>query len=101
MEANQLMPGEDLKRDANGKIQISGQVAVMEINGLIAKIIFDQNTNREFYVEESFPLDWMYPHLEPHGLIMKINRQPLAALSADIVQRDHDYWAKVIDADDR
>ena len=97
MEANQLKPGEDLKRDANGKIQISGQVAVMEINGLIAKIIFDQNTNREFYVEESFPLDWMYPYLEPHGLIMKINRQPLASLSDETSsQRDHDYWAKLI-----
>ena len=53
----------------------------MEINGLLVKTMFDKNTNREFYIEESYPLDWMYPHLEPHGLIMKINRQPLPALS--------------------
>src|ERR1039457_2423272 len=68
----------------------------MEINGLLVKIIFDKNTNREFYVEESFPLDWMYPYLEPHGLIMKLNRQSLAELPDQIVQRDHDYWAKYI-----
>jgi len=35
----------------------------MTINGLLAKIIFDKNPNREFYIEESFPLDWMYPYL--------------------------------------
>ena len=34
----------------------------------------------------------MYPHLEPHGLIMKINRQPLPELSEAVVQRDHEYW---------
>jgi hypothetical protein len=64
----------------------------MEINGLIAKVIFDKNPDREFYLEESFPLDWMYPYLEPHGLIIKINRQPLPELSEAIVQRDHEYW---------
>ena len=38
----------------------------------------------------------MYPYLEPHGLIMKINRQPLSEMSDEIVQRDHDYWTKYI-----
>ena len=51
----------------------------MAINGLLAKIMFDKNPDREFYIEESFPLDWMYPYLEPHGLIFKINRQPQSA----------------------
>ena len=99
-QSHQLKPGEDVKQDASGRVQISGQVAVMEINGLLAKIIFDKNTNQEFYVEESFPLDWMYPYLEPHGLIFKLNRQPLTELSDEIVQRDHDYWTKYDVADD-
>jgi len=67
----------------------------MAINSLMARIIFDKNTNREFYIEESFPLDWMYPYLEPHGLIMKINRQPLPQLSEDVVRQDHDFWAGI------
>src|SRR5215469_14389090 len=81
----------------NSRVHVSGQVAVMAINGLISKVIFDKNPARQFYVEESFPLDWMFPHLEPHGLIMKINREPLAQLSEDVVQRDHDYWQKLVD----
>src|SRR5208283_3593463 len=96
MQNHQLMPGEDVKTDANGKIQVSGQVAVMNINGLLVKVVFDKNPNHEFYIEESFPLDWMYPYLEPHGLIMKINRQPLAGLSDEIVKQDRDYWVKYV-----
>ena len=69
---------------------------VIGIRELLTKTIFDQNPGREFYIEESFPLDWMYPHLEPHGLIMKINRQPLPQLSDEIVQRDRDYWTKYV-----
>jgi hypothetical protein len=94
---HQLKPGEDVQVDPkSGRVQVSGQVAVMEINGLLAQIVFDKNTNHEFYVEESFPLDWMYSYLEPHGLIMKINRQPLTEMSDEIVQRDRDYWTKYV-----
>jgi hypothetical protein len=97
LKENKLKHGENVNVDAaNGRVQVSGQVAVMEINGLLAKIIFDQNSNREFYVEESFPLDWMYPYLQPHGLIFKINRQPLSGLSDEIVQRDHGFWIKTV-----
>ena len=87
----QIRPGEDV-RMVNKKVQVSGQVAVMSINGLLAKMIFDRNPSREFFVEESSPLDWMYPHLSPHGLIMKINRQPPATLSEEIVGKDRKFW---------
>ena len=92
---NRLKPGEILKVD-NGEVRISGETSVMEINGLLAKIIFDRNPSREFFIEESDPLEWTYPHLEPHGLIFKINRQPLAKLSEAVVKRDHDYWVKTV-----
>lgn len=81
----------------NGQIEVTGQGEVMVLNGLIAKTFFEQNTNRQFFIEESFPLDWMYPHLEPHGLIFKINRQPLAEMSEEIVQLDRDYWLKSLE----
>ncbi|HEY2953376.1 MAG TPA: hypothetical protein VGK40_12375 [Verrucomicrobiae bacterium] len=89
----QLKPGEHVTM-LEGKPQVSGQVTVMAINGLLAKVIFDRNPDREFYVEESFPLDWMYPHLTPHGLIMKINREPLSALPMEVVTKDHDFWTQ-------
>jgi len=93
---NQLKPGEDVTVGADGKFQISGQVARIQIKALVAKIIFDKNPDREFYFEESVPFDWMYPYLEPHGLIFKINRQPLPGLSDEIVQQDRDYWRSLV-----
>ncbi len=58
----------------------------------MVKIIFDKNTGHEFYIEESFPLDWMFPYLEPLGLILKINRQPLAELPDNMIGQDRAYW---------
>ena len=89
----QIKPGEDVKIIDN-RVQVQGQVAVMAINGLLTKVIFDKNPDHEFYVEESFPLDWMYPYLEPFGIIMKINRQPLAELDEEKMNRDHEYWSR-------
>jgi len=92
-EPRQIKPGEDV-RIIDNRVQVSGQVAVMEINGLLVKVIFDANPDRQFYVEESFPLDWMYPHLSPHGFIFKLNREPLAALSDEAVRKDREFWTQ-------
>lgn len=93
MKKHQLKPGEDVKM-ADGKVQVSGQVAVMAINGLLAKVIFDQNPTNDFYIEESFPLDWMFPHLVPHGLIMQLRRQPLAGIPTEEVKKDREFWLR-------
>jgi len=90
-EPKQIRPGEDV-RVVENRVTVAGQVAVMAINGLLTKVMFDHNPKNEFFVEESFPLDWMYPHLTPYGVIMKINREPLNSLSEDILQRDHQFW---------
>jgi hypothetical protein len=89
-EPRQLTVVEQIKI-VDGKAQMSGHGSWMMVNGLIAKTVFDRNPEREFYVEESFPLDWMFPYLSPHGLIMKLNRQPVA-LTPEIVERDRSYW---------
>ncbi len=95
MDEGKLLPGERFE-EVDGVEQIGGQMAVMAINGSLSKLMFEKNPDREFYVEESFPLEWMYPHLTPHGLILKINRQPPPELSEEIVQRDHDYWSRYV-----
>lgn len=96
LQLNQLKPGEDV-RIVDNRVQVSGQVAVMAINGLLTRVIFDRNPEHEFYVEESFPLEWMYPYLEPFGIIMKINRQPLAELPEAALARDHEFWSQYSD----
>ena len=94
MQTGQLQPGEDVSVDPNsGKMQVTGQVAVMMINGLLCKVIFDNNPSNEFFVEESFPLPWMYPYESPFGVIMKINRNPLSELTQDDFDRDHKFWS--------
>jgi hypothetical protein len=93
---NQLKPGEEVTIGADGNIQVSGQMARIEVKALLAKIIFDKNPDREFYLEEGFPFDWMYPHLEPHGLIFKINRQPPPGLSDKMAEQDHEYWRNLV-----
>jgi len=95
LKDGKLKPGEDVRIE-DGKTQVSGQIAVMAINALIAKRIFEANPRREFFVEESFPLDWMYPHLTPHGLIMKLNRAPLERIPDEALKKDHDYWTRFV-----
>jgi tetratricopeptide (TPR) repeat protein len=92
-EPKQMQPGEDVRVDQGGRLQVFGQVPVMKINGLLTKVIFDHNPEHEFYVEESMPLDWMFPHLLPYGIIMKINKHPMAQLPDDDLQRDHRFWS--------
>lgn len=89
-----VRPGEVLNISPDGKVQVAGQTAVMAINGLLTKVIFDKNPDHEFFVEESFPLDWMYPYLTPFGIIMKINRQPVAEITQEMVERDHRFWRR-------
>jgi len=96
LQLNELKPGEDVRREGD-HVQISGPSAVMAINGLLTKVIFERNPKNEFFVEESFPLDWMYPYLSPYGIIMRINRQPLPELRDDIVKTDHEFWTRYSD----
>ncbi len=96
LRTHQLKPGEHVVEESQGRVRVSGPTPIKEINGLLAKIIFDKNPDRQFYIEESFPIDWMYPYLEPHGLIFKINRQPLAQLPPAVVERDHNYWQGLV-----
>ncbi|MFO1459037.1 MAG: DUF2723 domain-containing protein [Verrucomicrobiota bacterium] len=91
---NELDAGEQVNMLPDGRVSVTGQVAVMAINGLLTKIIFDKNPDHEFYVEESFALKWMYPHLVPFGIIMKIERNPVADLSQEQLSENHEFWSQ-------
>ena len=90
-QRGQLNPGEVVQ--VNGRqAQISGAAAVMGINALLTRQIFEQNPEHEFFVEESFPIEWMYPHLTPFGTILKLERQPVPDLGPAVVERDRHFW---------
>ncbi|MGE3311388.1 MAG: DUF2723 domain-containing protein [Limisphaerales bacterium] len=92
-QVGQLKQGEDV-REEGGRVTVNGQTAVMSINALLCRIIFDRNPDHEFFIEESFPLDWMYPYLTPYGIIMKLNRNPIETLDEETLQRDHEFWTQ-------
>lgn len=75
-----------------GRVQVSGALGVMEINGILCSMIFDHNNwKHDFYVEESYVIGWMFPYLSPHGLIMKINQNP-TPITPEMVNNDMDFW---------
>ncbi len=81
----------DLKTE-NGRVQVTGALGVMEINGILTKMMHDHDKNRHtFYVEESYAIQWMYPYLSPHGLIMKINPEKVSYDPA-LASLDMDFW---------
>jgi hypothetical protein len=88
---NLLKPGEMAQR-VDGRVQLTGQISVMAVNGALARLIFDRNPGREFFVEEGFPLEWMYPHLLPNGFILAIARGPLPAIPPEQVEKDCRFW---------
>ena len=66
----------------------------MDINGRLAKVIFNKNPDHNFYLEESLALDWMKPHIVPHGLIFKLERKPLKELPPDLIDQNRRDWQK-------
>ena len=81
----------DLKIE-NGRVQVTGALGVMEINGILTKMMHDHDRLRHsFYIEESYVIPWMYPYLSPHGLIMKINANK-TSYDAKTAARDRDFW---------
>ena len=118
VKSGKISAGADIATE-NGKVQIQGVAGVMQINALLCKQIFENNkfktekknndTKREsgsavvyesssypyqersFYIEESYPMQWMYPYLTPHGLIMKLNNSP-TELSDELINNDRLFW---------
>jgi len=81
----------DLKIE-NGRVQVTGALGVMEINGILTKMMFEHDRKRHaFYVEESYVIPWMYPYLSPHGLIMKLNADK-TPYDASVAAKDRDFW---------
>jgi tetratricopeptide (TPR) repeat protein len=86
-----LSPDEQVTTEG-GTVEAHGALALMNFAAAITKLIFDKNPDREFYVEESYVIAWMYPCLEPHGLILKVNRAPLAPLDPILIAKDREFW---------
>ena len=87
-----VRPANGALKIENGRVQVTGALGVMEINGILTKMMHDHDRLRHsFYVEESYVIPWMYPYLSPHGLIMKINANP-TPYDPKTAAKDADFW---------
>jgi tetratricopeptide (TPR) repeat protein len=89
---------QELVNIAKSKGQESGQSADregVEVFGVILRWLWEKNRDeRDFFIEESFPIRWTYDYAIPHGLIYKLNKTKLEVLPQQIVERDFAYWAE-------
>jgi tetratricopeptide (TPR) repeat protein len=91
------LPGEGVRVDKDGRIRAQGAMGAMAMNGYLTRMIFERNKgSRTFYVAESYSLPWMFSHMEPHGVIMRLRREPLEELSAEVVAKDRAYWDALV-----
>jgi tetratricopeptide (TPR) repeat protein len=91
-EPKQLKPGEDVKV-VDGKVQVSGQVAVMTINEKLFQMLMDKNPNASFAMEESFPFKSMYGAASALGPLIEMGHpQQQSELNATQAAQSVDYW---------
>jgi len=76
-EPRQIQPNEKVEM-VDGKVQVSGQIAVMAINEKILQTILQKNPDASFALQESFPFKGTYADAIPLGPIMEL-RAPEAA----------------------
>ena len=91
-EPKQLRPGEDV-RVVDGKVQVSGQVSVMDINERLFRMILEKNPGLSFAMEESFPFPSVLADASPLGPIMEVGATGgQNALSPEQAASTVDYW---------
>lgn len=78
-----------------GRIQVDGLQDLMYVNGLIVRQILEQNPGCAVFIEESYRMDWMAPHLEPHGMILKVHAEP-TPLTEEKADAAIAYWQKKV-----
>jgi len=91
-EPKQVRLGEDI-RVTDGKVQVSGQVAVMAINERLLGMLMDKNPERSFALQESFPLKGTYADALPLGPLMELRAQDGDnTFNAERAEQSLDYW---------
>jgi hypothetical protein len=91
-EPKQIRPGEDVKV-SEGRVQVSGQVAVMAINENLMQTLMNKNPGLSFALQESFPFKSTYADAAPLGPIMELRSQDVqTSFTADAAAKALDYW---------
>ena len=95
-EPKQVRENEQIKM-VDGKTQVSGIVAVMDINERLLRMLMDKNPDLSFALQESFPLKGTYDGATPIGPIMELRAQDPSSFTADRAAESVNYWRTVAD----
>ena len=91
-EPKQIRPGEDIQV-TDGRVQVSGQIAVMSINELLLQNLLQKNPDLTFALQESFPLKSLYAGATTLGPITELHAgDPADALTPERAAQSLDYW---------
>jgi hypothetical protein len=95
-EPKQVLPGENIQVDANGHVQVSGQVAVMSVNQVLLQMLMQKNPDMSFAMQESFPMQNTYPGALPLGPLLELNAQNAQnQFTTDVAAQSVDYWSSM------
>jgi len=93
--AKEFIPDEVLAGERG--LEFVGYTHMVEIGSRLARLVFEANTNRPAFVEESFPMDWMRERMRPGaGLLMRIDREPVTEWTAEELAADSSQWAETV-----
>jgi len=100
-EPKQLRPGENVKMStgplqaglSDGRVEVSGHVAVMSINEKLLQILMEKNPSLTFALQESFPLRGTYADALPLGPLMELRAENgQASFTAERAAQSLTYW---------
>jgi tetratricopeptide (TPR) repeat protein len=58
----------------------------------VLKLLWEKNKDEhDFFIEESFPIEWTYDYATPHGLIYKVNKTKVD-ITPEEVTKDFAFW---------
>ena len=86
-ERKQIRSGEDV-RITDGRVEVSGQIAVMAINEKLFQTLMEKNPDTSFAMEESFPFQSTYSNAAPLGPIMELRvEDPRKLIAVEVYSR--------------
>lgn len=94
----QVRPGEDIRVTEN-RLQVSGQVAVMDINERLLTTLMKNNPGFQFAMEESFAFKKLGAGAVPLGPILRLGAEAdTGAFDAGVAAQTVDYWRATLPA---
>jgi tetratricopeptide (TPR) repeat protein len=93
-EPKQIRANEQIKT-VDGKIQVSGMVAVTDINERLLRMMMEKNPDLSFALQESSPMKGTYAGAVPLGPIMELGVQDQSTFTRERAAESAAFWSSM------